>query len=291
MRLHQKATGLRIFKNATTAVLVAVMLLFVSGCSGSGNSKRSSQSATGSNPLADGKLTVGVKFDTRPYGFIEKGSSEPVGFDIDITREIAKRLKVEPKYVEVNSDNRIPYLQTGRIDVIAASMFHTRKRDEAIDFSVNYFEDADKLLVPGDSSVKELADLAGKTVAVTQGSTQQADIARLAPSVKVLGFQDWPSAMQAVFRGDAEAVVSSTGILSGLATTANAAGKKVKVVGTGFAPGPVALGLRENKSDFRDALNFALMGMQEDGTYAKIYKKWWSDVAPKVYHIETWPKG
>jgi ABC-type amino acid transport substrate-binding protein len=289
MRDHRN----REFAGKKIVCSLAAALVFTAGCSG-GESAAPAEGTQGDakeSPLADGELTVGVKYDTPPYGFIPKGQSEPAGFDVDITGEIAKRLGVEPTYVEVNADTRIPYLQTGRIDLIAASMFHTRTRDDAIDYTSTYFEDVNKFLVPENSSLKGIDDLAGKTVAVTQGSTQQADIERLSPQAKVLAFQDWPSALQAMLRGDAAAVVSSSGILSGLADRANEAGKDVKIVGEGFAPSPVGMGVRENGSDFRDAVNFALMEMYEDGTYQEIFEKWWSDVFSDVYELETWPEG
>lgn len=279
------------------SVVAAAALMLTSACSGSGGGSddASSQGKTEDGSLGEikneGEITIGVKFDTPPYGFIAEGESEPQGFDVDITAEIAKRLGVKPKFVEVSSENRIPYLQTGRINLIAASMFHTRTRDEAIDFSATYFEDANKFLVPSGSSLKSIEDLAGKTVTLTQGSTQQAAIERLAPDAEILAFQDWPSALQAMLRGDAVAVVSSSGILSGLKQRANDAGKDVKIVGKGFAPSPVAMGVQENDSALRDAVNFALMEMYEDGTYDRIFKKWWSDVFPEVYEVSTWPNG
>lgn len=278
-----------------TAIAAATLLLTTACSGGSTDSPQDGSNGPGGGALEkiqdNGVLAIGVKFDTPPYGFLPKGESEPQGFDVDITTEIAKRLGVKPKFVEANAENRIPYLQTGRIDVIAASMFHTRTRDEAIDFSITYFQDTNKFLVPADSKIKSLDDIAGETVTVTQGSTQQASIERLAPKAKVLAYQDWPATLQAMLRGEAVAVVSSTGILSGLEETANKAGEDVKIVGEGFAPSPIGIGMAEDNSDLRDAINFTLMEMYEDGTYADIYKKWWSSAFPDVYELETWPKG
>lgn len=282
----------------TILALVAVLaLVVVSGCSRSQSTsaaKASGDSAGGGtlqHVKQSGKLVVGVKYDTPPYGFIPKGKSQPEGFDIDITKEIAKRLGAKASFVQVTAKNRTPYLQSGKIDLIAASMFHTKTRDEAIDFSITYFEDQDKLLVPEGSSIKSVNDLKGKTVSLTQGSTQEVDVKKAVPSVKTLTYQTWPDTLQAMLRGEADAVVSSSGILVGLQQTANAAGKHVKVVGDGFAPSPVGMGMRQNDSSFRDAVNFALMDMYSDGTYKRIFEKWWGDIFPTVYKMQTWPKG
>jgi len=288
-----KKKGLIVLVSLAVLVLTATV-----GCTR--GESRAAQASNDKGPIssdtlkqikANGELVVGVKFDTPPYGFIPKGKSEPEGFDVDITNEIAKRLGVKTKFVQVTAKNRAPYLQTGKIDLIAASMFHTRTRDDAIDFSITYFEDQDKLLVPANSSIKGVADLKGKTVSLTQGSTQELDVKKAAPGVKTLAYQTWPDTLQAMLRGEADAVVSSTGILVGLKNTANAAGADVKVVGDGFAPSPVGIGMRQNDSAFRDAVNFALMDMYVDGTYDKIFKKWWGDILSDTYKIETWPQG
>lgn len=294
------STHIRPRRRALAMLAVAVLTTGVaSGCShgeprAAQASQASAQAASGGTlqkVKSQGELVVGVKFDTPPYGYIPKGKSDPEGFDIDISNEIAKRLGVKTKFVQVTAKNRLPYLESGKIDLIAASMFHTQKRDEAIDFSITYFEDQDKLLVPANSSIKSVADLKGKTVSLTQGSTQEVDVKKAAPGVKTLTYQTWPDTLQAMLRGDADAVVSSTGILVGLEQTANAAGEHVKVVGQGFAPSPVGLGMRQNDSEFRDAVNFALMDMAKDGTYDKIFKKWWGSIVPDTYQIQTWPEG
>lgn len=296
MGTHKAAGHGRLMVAAVALLAVAV----AGGCTrGEPRAAQASQVPAGSSSASDtlkkvksaGVLTVGVKFDTPPYGFIPKGKSEPEGFDVDISKEIAKRLGVSVKFVQVTAKNRTAYLQSGKIDLIAASMFHTRTRDEAIDFSITYFEDQDKLLVPANSPIKGVQDLQGKTVSLTQGSTQELDVKKAAPGVKTLTYQTWPDTLQAMLRGEADAVVSSTGILVGLEQTANAAGKHVKVVGDGFAPSPVGIGMRQNDSGFRDAINFALMDMAKDGTYDAIFKKWWGNIVPEPYHIETWPKG
>jgi ABC-type amino acid transport substrate-binding protein len=300
-RYQDMSTNSAARRGRITLTAVAILATAVAGgCTrGEPRAAQASNAAASSSSASDtlkkvkdaGVLTVGVKFDTPPYGFIPKGKSEPEGFDIDISKEIAKRLGVKVKFVQVTAKNRTPYLETGKIDLIAASMFHTRTRDEAIDFSITYFEDQDKLLVPADSTIKGVQDLKGKTVSLTQGSTQELDVKKAAPGVKTLTYQTWPDTLQAMLRGEADAVVSSTGILVGLEQTANAAGEHVKVVGNGFAPSPVGIGMRQNDSGFRDAVNFALMDMAKDGTYDAIFKKWWGNIVPDAYQIQTWPKG
>ena len=80
-----------------------------------------------------GKLLAGVKLDTPPFGFLDD-KNEPAGFDIDLVRKIAARIGVPVELVKVTSATRIPLLVSGNVDLVAASMTHTRERDRTIDF-------------------------------------------------------------------------------------------------------------------------------------------------------------
>src|SRR6478752_6781816 len=110
---------------------------------------------------ARGKLLAGVKFDTPPFGFLDD-KNQPVGFDIDLMRKIAEHIGVPVELVSVTSPTRIPMLVSGNVDLVAASMTHTRERDKTIDFSITYYTGGQSLLVPKSSSVAGLRDLDGR---------------------------------------------------------------------------------------------------------------------------------
>src|SRR5262245_51192016 len=78
-----------------------------------------------------GTLKAGVKFDTPPFGFLDD-KNEPVGFDLDIVRKIGEKLGVKVEFVKVTSPTRVPLLVSGNVDIVAASMTHTRERDKVI---------------------------------------------------------------------------------------------------------------------------------------------------------------
>jgi len=137
-----------------------------------------------------GKLLAGVKLDTPPFGSLDD-KNEPAGFDIDIVRKIAERLKVPVELVKVTSPTRIPLLVSGNVDLVAASMTHTRERDKVIDFSITYYTGGQSLLVPQASAIGGVKDLGSKQVAVQQGTTLEKNIAAAAPSAKVVAFRDY----------------------------------------------------------------------------------------------------
>src|SRR5215467_3630959 len=104
-----------------------------------------------------GKLLAGVKLDTPPFGYLDD-KNEPVGFDIEIVRKIAARIGVPVELVKVTSATRIPLLVSGNVDLVAASMTHTRERDRAIDFSITYYTGGQSLMLPKASAIAGLKD-------------------------------------------------------------------------------------------------------------------------------------
>ena len=115
-----------------------------------------------------GVLAVAVPQDFPPFGSV--GSDmQPVGYDIDTARLIAKSLGVKVKLVPVTSTNRIPYLTTGKVDLVISSLGKNAEREKAIDFSAAYAPFFNGVFGPADLAVAKAEDLAGKTIAVTRG--------------------------------------------------------------------------------------------------------------------------
>lgn len=277
-----------------SAVLTAVALLTACGDQGGSAADFDQPTATteSGNTLAAveerGSLVVGVKYDTRPFGYLPEGRSEPIGFDIDLATEFAERLGVDVDFVQVTTQNRMLNLETGKVDMLLASMLRTPEREEAIDFSLDYFADEQVLLVPAGSSIRGVADLgADTTVALAQGGAEEANLRAVAPEAAVLAYQSWPDALQAMLRGEADAVTSTLGLLHGLAESARQAGAGVEIVGEGFADGPVGAGFRTGDDEIRQAFDDALVAMSEDGTYDEVFARWWSDLLPEPYDIDT----
>src|SRR5437588_4873502 len=161
-----------------------------------------------------GKLLAGVKLDTPPFGFLDD-KNEPAGFDIDLVRKIAAHIGVPVELVKVTSATRIPLLVSGNVDLVAASMTHTRERDKAIDFSITYYTGGQSLMVPKASTITGVKDLGGKQVAVQQGTTLEKNLATAAPAAKIIAFRDYTAAWLALAQGRADAFTGSLNVLQG----------------------------------------------------------------------------
>jgi len=244
-------------------------------------------SLSNADKLADikksGILTAGVKYDFKPFGFTnEKG--KVVGFDIDLLEYIAKDLGVKIKFQPVTSKTRIPLVLGGQIDIAAASMTHKVKRDDTIDFTISYFFDGQSILAKKDCKAKEAKDFEGKRVGVIQGATSGENFKKLVPKAKIVSFQEYPQAVMALKRGKIDAITTD---LVWCTTQANDSKGTLKVVGNTISFEPYGMGIAENESNLRDAVNFSIQKSVKDGTYTKLYNKWFGknpDTLP-----ELWP--
>jgi polar amino acid transport system substrate-binding protein len=219
-----------------------------------------------------GVLRAGVRQDVPGFGSVdEKGQT--IGFDVDIATELAKRLGVKIELVPVTAATRIPLLQQGRIDLIAATLTHYRERDKVIDFSIGYFWTGQKLMVKKDSGINSLADMAGKRAGTTVGALAIQNLMKAQPKATGQTFEGYPEAFLAMQRGLVDAVVADVIILAGLRARTPKPDDYV-IVGESLGGGDYAMGVRENDSKWRDAINFALQDMWRDGAWDTIFERW-----------------
>jgi polar amino acid transport system substrate-binding protein len=218
---------------------------------------------------ARGKLIAGVKFDTPPFGFLDE-KNEPVGFDIDLVRAIGQHIGVPVELVAVTSPTRIPMLASGNVDLVAASMTRTPEREQAIDFSVTYYTGGQSLLVPASSKIRGVQDIAGKQVAVQQGTTLEKNLAAAAPKAEIVAFKDYNSAWLALRQGRVDALTGSLNILQGFAKD----DRDFKIVGAPFSVEPFGIGLRKGAASLREAVNATIRDLWTAGAYTELYRKW-----------------
>ena len=267
-----------------TAILVFVML-FLAGAM-----------TAHANKLEDikerGTLIAGVKDAVVPFGFVDQDTNQLVGMDVDICRYIADKLGVKLELKPVTSATRIPMLSQGSVDIAAATMTHKFAREDTIDFSITYFMDGQKILVKKDSGITSVADLAGKKVGTSKGSTSEKNIKEAQPDCRVLSFEGYPQAFLALQQGKVAAVTTDSTILLGLKNSAPNADEFI-IAGDFISAEPYGLGLPENESDFRDFVNKALADMWVSGDYEKIYNKWFGAdtnyYLPLNWQMEIWP--
>ena len=148
-----------------------------------------------------GTLKVGMLVDFPPYGLMN-AQNQPDGYDADVAKLLAQDLKVKLQLIPVTGPNRIPYLLSGQVDVLVASLGITPERAKSVDFSEPYAAITIGVYGKDDVKIAQPADLAGKTIAVARASTQDTAVTKVAPpSATIRRFDSDAAALQALISG------------------------------------------------------------------------------------------
>ena len=255
----------RWFGSIFAAATVFTIVLVMTGCSDGDEGK-----ADGAGGKSK-QITVASDIAYKPFEFTQDG--KPVGFDIDLMREIGKRAGFTPEFQNVRFDLIIPGLDNKLYDAAISAMTITDDRKEQMDFSDPYFNADQALVVPSDSDIRSTDDLADATVGVQNG-TMAADQVEEFQSEGTIGevktFDTIEDAFSALENNQVDAVINDLPVSQDRANQSDGRLKVVETIPTGEQYG-IAF---PKDSELVDPVNEALGEIKEDGTYAKIYKKW-----------------
>jgi polar amino acid transport system substrate-binding protein len=224
--------------------------------------------------IEEGKLLVGT--DT-PYPPFEIGQPPDIsGYDIEVMNAIAERLGVEVEYQDTGFDTIFRDVGQGLFDTVAAASTINPKREELVDFTDPYYKTAQTLLVPTDSDIASIQDLAGKIVGAQDGTTGETYANDETDAAEVRGFPEGPDAITAMTTGQVDAVVIDQGVAAD--AVKNQEGLEIaEEIPTnefyGFAVAP-------DSDALRTAMNDALAKIKQDGTLDQIYQKYFGTNAP-----------
>lgn len=216
-----------------------------------------------------GKLTVGVNCAYPPAGFVGL-DGKPAGYEITIVRKIADYAFGSESGLEtqcVNDSNRIPFLQSGKVDLVLASLAYTTKRAEQIDYSDPIWVSNLQLVVPKDSAIHSYGDLKGKKVVTPTGSTYQTWLEKCHPEAELLTAQT-PAELSTMLtqgRSDAFAYVDVYDY--------NFAAKNpdFKVVGALAASAIQGVGVKKGNTEMMAWLNAVLEELRKHDTYFEAF--------------------
>lgn len=256
-------------KNTLSIILILCFVIFITGCI-----KKEDNIDTLDKIMKRGKLIVGVKYDAKPFGYLNE-KQELTGYDIDLAKYIAKSILGDENKVEfkqVTPSSRILALNSGQIDMILATMTITKQREAVVDFSTPYYIAGQAVLVPQNSKITSIADLNGKNVIVIFGSTAEDHLKLVAPDANILGFKTYTSGYTALKQGRADALTSDDTILMGFAD----ADKSVKLLPQRYTKEPYAIGFQKGTTSLRlrKKVDFIIKMMRENGDLNKLKNKW-----------------
>lgn len=257
--------------------MLAMLVVVLTAC---GSRQSLAKQDVLTNDKASKTITWGVKADTKLFGLMDVKDNQIKGFDADIATALTKRVlgkNATAKFVQVTSQTRIPLLKNGNIDAIIATMTITPEREKQVDFTNSYFDAGQSLLVKKGSAIKSVKDLnkSGTKVLGVTGANSVENIKKAAPKAKVLELSDYAQAMTALKSGQGVALTTDNGILYGMVSQ----NPGYEVVGGTFTKEPYGIAVNKGQEPLKKALNKALKEIEADGTYNRILKKWFGNVA------------
>ncbi len=185
------------------ALMLAVLLLFA-GCGSSNTQQEKASFRTVEEIKESGKIVMGVFSDKAPFGYVDANGNYQ-GYDIYFAKRIAQDLGVELEFIPTDPASRVEYAVTGKVDIILANFTVTPERAEKVDFALPYMKVALGVVSPDNALITNIEDLNGKTLIVVKGTTAETYFARNYPDIKLLKFDQYVDAYNALIdgRGDA----------------------------------------------------------------------------------------
>lgn len=232
-------------------------------------------SASHADALADitarGTLRVAVPQDFPPFGSVGPDMTS-MGYDIDMANLIAEKLGVKAELVPVTSANRIPYLQTNKVDLVISSLGKNAEREKVIDFSSPYAPFFNGVFAPAEVAVSKAEELAGKTVGVTRGAIEDLELTKIASADTVIKrYEDNNGTISAFLSGQVEVVATGNVVAAAILAKNPPKRPELKFL---IKNSPCYIGLNKNEPALLEKVNGIIAAAKADGTLNAISKKW-----------------
>jgi glutamate/aspartate transport system substrate-binding protein len=233
-------------------------------------------------------ITMGVRDSSGALSYT-LGDGKYTGFHVEICKrviaDLEKKLKtpIKIEYQSVTSQNRLPLVQNGTVDIECGSTTNNATRQKDVSFAVTTYVEEVRIAVKADSNITSIAQLANKKVATTTGTTS-VQLLRKNERANGINFEeifgkDHADSFLLLESGRADAFVMDGSILAG--NIANAKNPKdFKIVGEVLSVEPIAIMIRKDDPDFKLAVDTSIKAMMKDGSIAKMYKQWFQEPIP-----------
>ena len=230
-----------------------------------------------------GAVTIGFRDASVPFSYVGPGR-KPIGYSIDLCLAIVDAIKAELgmedlqiKYLPVNPQTRIPMVVDGTIDLECGSTTNNTERQKQVAFSPIFFVSGTKLLVKRGSKFKTYRDLRGRSVAVTEGTTNEAAInainAREGLGIKTVLFRDHDQSFAALAAGKVDAWAGDDALLYAQAGE-SANPRDFYVLGDYLSYDPYGIMFRRNDPAFAALIKRTFEQLAESRELARIYEQW-----------------
>ena len=274
---------MRIKKLSTNCLIAATLLL------GAVNAHAASQ--TMDKIKSTGTVTMGVRESSIPMSYTT-GDSRFDGYHVEICRMILADVKdklglstLRINYQPVTSQNRVPLVQNGTVDIECGTTTNNTARAKDVGFANTLYVEEVRIAVKANSGITSISQLAGKKVATTTGTTS-VQLLRKHEKANGVNFEevfgkDHADSFLLLESGRADAFVMDGSILAGnIANSKNP--KDYKIVGEVLATEPIAIMVPKNDPEFKAAVNAAIAKIVANGNMPKLWNKWFlAPIPPK----------
>lgn len=224
-----------------------------------------------------GTLRVAVPQDFPPFGSVGP-DMQPRGLDIDTAKLIADQLKVKLQLTPVNSTNRIPYLTTGKVDLVISSLGKNAEREQVIDFSSAYAPFYLAVFGPPEAPIATLDDLKGKTISVTRGAIEDIELSKVAPEgLTIKRFEDNNSTIAAYLAGQTDLIASGNVVMVAISEKNP---KRIPALKIKLKDSPVYVGINKQQPELLSKVNQIIAAGKSDGTLEKNAQTWLKQPLP-----------
>ena len=218
------------------------------------------------------EIVVATDTNFPPFEFKDPQTGKHTGFDVELWAAIADELGLEYELQPMDFNGIIPGLQSGQLDVGIAGITIKPQRAKVIDFSDPYYDAGLLILVREDNQdIQGVDDLKGKVVATKTGTTSADFVKNNAQAENVKLFPNTDAMFMELISGGADAVVFDSPVIANYMRKVGQG--KAKVVGPLYQGQSYGIGFPKG-SDLVSRVNEALQTLRDNGTYAKLYKKW-----------------
>lgn len=278
-------------KKITALLLGTAMVLSLAACGGSATTSESAASSEASSAasseaasteeasaetaaaelttVTDGTLTMSTNAAFPPYEMTaDDGSFE--GIDIEVAQAIADKLGLTLQVDDMDFDAALLAVQNGKSDMVMAGVTVTEERQKVMDFTDSYATGIQSIIVPEDSDIASIDDLAGKTIGTQRGTTGYLYCVDEFGDDAVIAYDNGLTAVQALNNGQVDCVV----IDNAPAQEFVAANQGLKILDTPYAEESYAIGVAKGNTALLDAINGALAELKADGTLQSIVDKY-----------------
>jgi len=239
---------------------------------------------------SSGAITIGHRDASLPFSYYDD-KQQPIGYAMDLCARIVDAVKAELKlpnlkvnYQLVTSANRIPLLANGTIDLECGSTTNNVARQEQVWFTMTHFVTANRWISKKSSNIRTLADLKGKTIVSTAGTTniKQATEINAAQNLgmNIISANGHAEAFQMVETGRAVAFVMDDILLAGLAAQSRTPGDYVISAEAMSLPEPYGIMVRKDDKAFKALADRAMSNVYSSGQINAIWEKWFQKPVP-----------